>query len=74
MPPCHSSTGEWEHTGEGLRNLYSCNIIKAVKLMIRWTGHVACFRLKRYVYRILFGEPQRKKPLETPCYEWEEWN
>jgi len=39
---------------------------------MRWAGHVACMGESRGVYRVLVGEPQRKKPLGRPRRRWED--
>jgi hypothetical protein len=33
---------------------------------IRWAGHVACMEEGRYVYRVLVGSSEGKRPLERP--------
>ena len=33
---------------------------------MRWSGHVARIMERRGLYRILMGNPERKKPLEDP--------
>jgi hypothetical protein len=38
---------------------------------MKWARHVARIREKRVVYRVLMGEPDRKKPLEKPRRRWE---
>jgi hypothetical protein len=59
-------TGEWWklHT-EALHILYSCTtIIRQIRSRrMRWAGHVARMRGERKVYRVLMGEPERKKKI-----------
>jgi hypothetical protein len=50
-------TGAWRKLhNEELHNLYSSpSIIRVIKSVMRWAGHVA--RMKRKIYRILVGKP-----------------
>jgi hypothetical protein len=56
---------------EALRNLYiSPDIIIALKLRRkRWAGHVRRMG-KRNAYRILVGNPEKKRPLGRPRHRW----
>jgi hypothetical protein len=48
--------GEWRRLHNEELDLYSSpNIIRAIKLRMRWVGHVARMREKRGAYRILVG-------------------
>jgi hypothetical protein len=38
---------------------------------MRWAGHIACMGTIKYVYKILIGKPERKKPLRRPSHRWE---
>jgi hypothetical protein len=38
---------------------------------MRWAGHVARMGEGRCAYRILFGRPEGKRPLERPRRRWE---
>jgi hypothetical protein len=38
---------------------------------MRWAGHVARMGEGRNVYRVLMGNPERKRPLERPRRRWE---
>jgi hypothetical protein len=66
--------GEWIklHYGE-LHNLYSsADIIRQIKSRrMRWARHVARMQEGRNVYRVLVGNPERKKPLVRPRRRWE---
>jgi hypothetical protein len=61
-------TGEWRKLhSEELHTLYSYpNIIRQIKLRMRWVGHVSCMGEKRKVYRVLVGKPEGKRPLRRP--------
>jgi hypothetical protein len=52
-------------------NLYSSpSIITMIKSRrVKWARHVARI-VKRYVYKILVGEPEEKKPLGRPRRSW----
>jgi hypothetical protein len=36
-----------------------------------WVGYVACVAAMRNAYWILFGKPERKRPLGRPKCRWE---
>jgi hypothetical protein len=61
-------TGEWRKLhSEELHTLYSYpNIIRQIKLRMRWAGHVSCMGEEKKVYRVLVGKPEGKRPLGTP--------
>jgi hypothetical protein len=62
-------TGSWRKLhNEELHNLYSSpSIIRMIKSRrIRWAGHVARMGEKRNAYRILVGNPYRKRSLGRP--------
>jgi hypothetical protein len=65
-------TGGWRKLHyEELRDLYSSpSIIRIIKSRRRWVGHVARMEEKRNVYRLLVGEPERKRSLGTPRRRW----
>jgi hypothetical protein len=67
-------TGEWRKLyNEELHNLYSSDIIRQVKSKrMRWTGHVARMEEERKVYKVLVGNPERKRPLGRPRRSWED--
>jgi len=73
-PKREEATGEWRtlHNDE-LSGLYcSPNIVRVVKLRIRWAGHVARMKERRCVYRVLVRKPERKRQLGGPRYRWED--
>jgi hypothetical protein len=72
-PKRDEMVGGWRKLhNEELHNLYSSpNIIRIIKSMrMRWVGHVARMEAKRNAYRILLGNPERKRPLGRPRRRW----
>jgi hypothetical protein len=67
-------TGEWRKLhNEELSDLYSLpNIVRVVKLRMRWAGNVACMVEKRGMHRVLVGKPEGKRPLGRPRCRWED--
>jgi hypothetical protein len=66
-------TGGWRKLhNEELHNLYSSpSIIRMIKSRsMRWAEHVARMGEKRNAYRILVGNPERKRPLGRARRRW----
>jgi hypothetical protein len=61
-------TGEWGKLhNEKLNDLYSSpNIVRGIKLTIKWAGHVVRTRERRGFYRVLVAKAERKKQLGIP--------
>ena len=61
-------TGEWRRLrNEELNNLYSSpNIVRVIKSRMRWAGHVARKGEKMWVYRVLVGKPEGRRPMGRP--------
>ena len=61
-------TREWRKLyNDELNDLYSSpNIVRMIKLRIRWAGHVARMGDWRGVCRIMVGKPEGKRPLGRP--------
>ena len=62
-------TGEWRRLhNEELNDLYSSpNIVLVIKSRgMRWAGHVARMGEERWVYRVLVGKPEGRRPLGRP--------
>ena len=73
-PKREEVTGEWRKLhNEELSDLYSLpNIVRVVKSRrMRWAGHVAHMWQGRWVYRVLVGKPDGKRPLGRPRRRWE---
>jgi hypothetical protein len=39
---------------------------------MRWTGHVAFMGERGFVYRVLVGKPDGKRPFGRPRRKWED--
>jgi len=60
-------------SGEKLNDLYySPNIVRVIKSRrIRW-GHVACTGERRFLYRVVVGKTEGKRPLGRLKHRWED--
>jgi hypothetical protein len=67
-------TGEWRKLHNELNDLYSLpNIVRMIKSRrIRWTGHLARMWERRFIYRVLVGKAEGKRPLGRPRHRWED--
>jgi hypothetical protein len=71
-PKGNAVTGEWRRLHNELNDLYCLpNIIRVMKLRMRWSGQVACMWENRDVYRILVGKPEGKRPFGRSRGRWE---
>jgi hypothetical protein len=75
FPKLKELTAEWRKLhNEELHSLYSSSdIIRQVKsIRMRWAGHVARMGEERKLYKVLVGNPERKRPLGRPRRRWED--
>ena len=66
-------TGKWGRLhNEELNDLYcSPNIVRVIKWRrMRWAGHVAHMGEEIWVYMVLVGKPEGKRPLGRPRRRW----
>ena len=66
-------TEDWRRMhNEELNDLCSSpNIVRVIKSRrMRWAGHVARMGEERWVYRILVGKPEGRRPLGRPRRRW----
>jgi hypothetical protein len=74
-PKSDEVTGEWRKLhNEELHNFYSCpGIIRRIKSRrMRWAAHVALMREEKYVYKVLVGKPEGKRPFGRLRRRWED--
>lgn len=66
-------TREWRKLHNEVNDLCcSSNIVRVIKLGIRWTSHVARVREGKGVYRDLVGKPEGKRLCGRPWRRWED--
>ena len=65
---------EWRKLhNEEHNDLYSSpTIVRMIKSIMRWTGHVARMGEKRGLYRVLVGKREGKRQLGRPRRRWED--
>ena len=71
----HEVTQEWRKLQNEVLNDFYCSpsIVQVIKSRrVRWAGHVARIGVRRIVYRLLVGKPERKRPLRIPRHRWED--
>jgi hypothetical protein len=67
-PKRDEMVGGWRklHSEEPHNLCCSLNIIRMIKLRMRWVGHVVRICEKRNAYTILVGKPEGNRPLGRP--------
>jgi hypothetical protein len=67
-------TGEWRKLhNEELNDLYSSpNIVRAIKLRMRWAGHIVLMVERIGAYRVLVARSEGNRPLGNPRRRWED--
>ena len=62
----------WRKQSEFVSSRQSGQIPAAVRMGMRWAGHVARMGEDRGVHRVLVGKPEGKRPLGRPRRRWED--
>ena len=63
----------YSYFNEKLNDLYcSPNIVRMIKLRMRWAEHVARMGERRGVHKVLVGRTEGKRPLGRPRRRWED--
>jgi hypothetical protein len=74
VPRRYEVVREWRklHNRE-LNDLYfSSNIVRVIKLIIRWAVYVARTGERRCIYKVLVGKPKGKGPLGRSSCKWKD--
>jgi hypothetical protein len=71
-PKKEEVVGGWRRlNNEELRDFYvSRNIIRVMKMRLRWARQVECRGEMKYSYRNFIGKPERNRPLGRSRHRW----